>query len=527
MPGTSTTPPEPVPEPGPHQAPADPDRAPTDPDRPAGEPPSTFAAVDLGASGGRVITGHLSEGRLHTEEVARFPNGPVAVPTGEREVLHWDVLRLYAEVLDGLRTATRRHGRLTSVGIDSWAVDYGLLDDDGALLGNPVHYRDARTDGVPEQLFARMPADWLYARNGLQVLPFNTIFQLAAAGPAALGRAHRLLLMPDLLGHWLSGAMVAEVTNASTTGLLDVTTRTWSTEILSGFEEAYGTDVARLLPPLVEPGSVVGHLRASLGLGEPALVAVGSHDTASAVAAVPATTPDFAYISSGTWSLVGVELPAPVLSEASRRANFTNELGAGGTVRYLRNVMGLWVLQECLRSWNDDGLEVDLPDLLTAARAEPALACVVDIDDPAFLPPGDMPTRVSRAAERTGQQPPRTPPAIARCVLDSLALAYRRALRQAVELSGRRVEVVHIVGGGSRNELLCQSTADATGLPVVAGPVEGTATGNLLIQAQAHGALPPGLGALRDVVAASTSTRRYEPQASTAAWQAAESRLWP
>src|SRR5690625_4375116 len=518
MPGTSTTPPGADPEPGPATAPADPDRAP-------GHSPSTFAAVDLGASGGRVITGHLSEGRLHTEEVARFPNGPVAVPTGEREVLHWDVLRLYAEVLDGLRTATRRHGRLTSVGIDSWAVDYGLLDDDGALLGNPVHYRDARTDGVPERLFARMPADWLYARNGLQVLPFNTIFQLAAAGPAALGRAHRLLLMPDLLGHWLSGAMVAEVTNASTTGLLDVTTRTWSTEILTDFERAYGTEVARLLPPLVEPGTAVGRLRASLDLGEPALVAVGSHDTASAVAAVPASTPDFAYISSGTWSLVGVELPAPVLSEASRRANFTNELGAGGTVRYLRNVMGLWVLQECLRSWNDDGLEVDLPDLLTAARAEPALACVVDIDDPVFLPPGDMPARVRQAAERAGQEPPRTPSALARCVLDSLALAYRRALREAARLSGRRVDVVHIVGGGSRNELLCQLTADATGLRVIAGPAEGTATGNLLIQAQASGALPPGLAALREVVAPSPRPRRYEPQSSQRLWEEAESRL--
>ncbi|HLS25085.1 MAG TPA: FGGY family carbohydrate kinase, partial [Beutenbergiaceae bacterium] len=247
---------------------------------------STFAAVDLGASGGRVITGQLHDGQLHTTEVARFPNEPVTVPAGERTVLHWDALRLYAEVLDGLKVATREHGPLTSVGIDSWAVDYGLLDDDGSLLGNPVHYRDGRTDGVPEEVFAHLPADWLYARNGLQVLPFNTIFQLAAAaGSVHLEAARRLLLMPDLLGHWLTGVTLTEVTNASTTGLLDVTTRTWSADILDRFAQTYGTDVARLLPPLVEPGTAVGRLRPSLGLGEPALVAVGSHDTASAVAA--------------------------------------------------------------------------------------------------------------------------------------------------------------------------------------------------------------------------------------------------
>src|SRR5690625_5131772 len=489
---------------------------------------STFAAVDLGASGGRVITGQLHDGQLHTTEVARFPNEPVRVPAGERAVLHWDVLRLYAQLLDGLKAATREHGPLTSVGIDSWAEDYGLLDDDGSLLGNPVHYRDGRTDGVPEQVFAHLPADWLYARNGLQVLPFNTIFQLAAAaGSAHLEAARRLLLMPDLLGHWLTGATLAEVTNASTTGLLDVTTRTWSADILDRFAQSYGTDVARLLPPLVEPGTAVGRLRPSLGLGEPALVAVGSHDTASAVAAVPARSPEFAYISSGTWSLVGLELAAPVLTEASRRANFTNELGVGGTVRYLRNVMGLWVLQECLRTWEEEGQALDLPGLLAAARTLPALRCVVDIDDPSFLPPGDMPGRVAAAAARSGQPVPRSAPETVRCILDSLALAYRRAVRQAAELAGRHVGVVHLVGGGARNELLCRLTADATGLPVVAGPVEGTAVGNLLTQAQAAGVLEPGLPALREGVAASTPTRRYDPQDDPAPWAAAEDRLWP
>lgn len=500
--------------------------------RPESRPPAAeerpFAAVDLGASSGRVLVGRVEGGRLVTAEVARFPNGPVTVPEGERETLYWDVLRLYAEIVAGLRSAAREHGPLASVGIDSWAVDYGLLDADGALLGSPVHYRDRRTDGVPEQVFAHLPAEWLYARNGLQVLPFNTVFQLAAAsGSARLAAARRLLLVPDLLGHWLSGAVVAEVTNASTTGLLDVSTRRWSAEVLSAVAAAYRTDVAGLLPPLVEPGTVVGRLRPAVGAGAAALVAVGSHDTASAVAAVPAVGTGHAYISCGTWSLVGLELAAPVLTEASRRANFTNELGVGGTVRYLRNVMGLWVLQECLRTWEEEGQALDLPGLLAAARALPALRCVVDIDDPSFLPPGDMPGRVAAAAARSGQPVPRSAPETVRCILDSLALAYRRAVRQAAELAGRHVGVVHLVGGGARNELLCRLTADATGLPVVAGPVEGTAVGNLLTQAQAAGVLEPGLPALREVVAASTPTRRYDPQDDPAPWAAAEDRLWP
>ncbi|MDD9208043.1 rhamnulokinase [Georgenia sp. 10Sc9-8] len=481
-----------------------------------------YAAVDLGASSGRVIVGHLDDGRLHTEEAARFPNGPVAVPAGEVTTLHWDVLRLLEGTRSGLRTAAREHGPLTGVGLDSWAVDYGLLDDDGALLGNPVHYRDARTEGVPDRVFAHLPAADLYARNGLQVQPFNTVFQLAAAaGTAQLAAARRLLLVPDLLGYWLTGEQVAEVTNASTTGLLDVTTRRWSEEI-TGTLTAFGVDAAALLPPLVEPGTVVGPLREDLG-GR--LVAVGTHDTASAVAAVPADQPSFAYISSGTWSLVGLELDAPVLTEASRAANFTNELGLDGTVRYLRNVMGLWLLQECVRTWEEDGERADLPTLLAAARQVPALSCVIDTSDPAFLPPGDMPARIARAASHAGQAPPRNPAETTRCILDSLALGYRRAVRQAAELADRDVDVIHVVGGGVRNALLCQLTADATGLPVVAGPVEGAALGNLLVQARALGDLDGDLAALRAVVAASTETRRYTPAGTTTIWDDAERRL--
>lgn len=502
---------------------------------------STFAAVDLGASSGRVILGRLDDGVLVTEEVARFPNAPVAVPAGERTTLHWDVLRLYDAALAGLRRAARTHGPPATVGIDSWAVDYGLLDADAALLGNPVHYRDARTAGAPERVFAHVPAADLYARTGVQVQPFNTIFQLAAAaGTAQLAAARRLLLVPDLLGYWLTGAQVAEVTNASTTGLLDPTARAWAPDVAAALRTAFGVPAADLVAPLVEPGTVLGPVRSAgfegpggtgagpggAGLDGAALVAVASHDTASAVAAVPAERPDFAYVSCGTWSLVGLELDAPVLTEASRAANFTNELGLDGTVRFLRNVMGLWLLQESARTWADEGDDVDLPARVAAAARVPALGCVVDVDDPAFLPPGDMPARLAAAAVAGGQRPPVGPAEVTRCILDSLALAYRRAVRQVAALAGREVGVVHLVGGGVRNALLCQLTADATGLPVVAGPVEGAALGNLLVQARAAGELAGGLPELRAVVAASTATRRYVPAGDDAAWAAAERRLF-
>lgn len=473
------------------------------------------AAVDLGASSGRVMAFDIAPGRASFVESHRFPNGPVRLGG----TLHWDVLGLYRGVLDGLRAAGPP---LDAVGIDSWAVDYGLLDATGALLGNPVHYRDGRTDGVPEAVHARVPAAELYRVTGLQVLPFNTVYQLAAArGTPQLGAAERLLLIPDLLGHWLTGARVTEVTNASTTGLLDARTRTWSAELAARLDIADG-----LFTPLVEPGAEVGalhdHVLAETGLTGPVpVVAVGSHDTASAVVGVPAATPNFAYVATGTWSLVGVELDAPVLTEASRAANFSNELGVDGTVRYLRNVMGLWLLQECLREWGDP----ELAGLLDAARDQPGPAAVVDAGDPAFIPPGNMPARIREACARTGQTPPSTPAAIVRCVVDSLALAHRRAVRQAAELSGRQVDVVHVVGGGARNRLLCQLTADACGLPVVAGPVEAAAYGNALVQARALGVVTGGLPALRDVVRSSAEVVRYEPSVDSGAWRAAEERL--
>ncbi len=503
-----------------------------------------FAAVDVGASSGRVVVGrvHGSAGQqqVSLHEVHRFANIPVHVAGAGGGTLHWDVLAVYRGVLDGLRAAVREVGHLDAVGIDSWAVDYGLLDADGALLGNPVHYRDPRTDGVPERAFGAVPADELYARTGLQVQQFNTVYQLlAAAGTAQLAAAHRLLLIPDLLAYWLTGADGAEVTNASTTGLLDATSRSWATDLA----ERFGIDPG-LLPALREPGSVIGQIRDDL-LGEIGhhgplpVVAVGSHDTASAVVGVPVTAGpadgagDFAFISCGTWSLVGVELDAPVLTEASRAANFSNELGVDGTVRYLRNVMGLWLLQESLRLWERDGDDPELPTLLAAAAREPALVTVVDVDDAAFLPPGDMPARIAAAAGRTGQPVPRTRAATVRCILDSLALAYRRALRDVRQLTGRDVVVVHLVGGGAHNALLCRLTAEATGLLVVAGPVEAAALGSVLVQARAVGVLDGDLATLRAVGARGAELARYEPgrvtddarAAAETAWAEAERRL--
>ncbi|GGX87578.1 carbohydrate kinase [Streptomyces minutiscleroticus] len=484
----------------------------------AGTGPRAYAAVDLGASSGRVMTGRVGRDLLELTEAHRFPNRPVRLPEG----LRWDVLGLYAGVLDGLRAAGALcGGRLGSVGIDSWAVDYGLLDADGALLGNPVHYRDARTEGVAEKVWASVPADELYAATGLQYAPFNTLYQLAAArGTAQLAAAERLLLIPDLLAYWLTGEQGTELTNASTTQLIDPRTGDWA----RGVADRLGVDLG-LFAPLRRPGDPAGALRAELlaelGLTGPVpLTTVGSHDTASAVAAVPAADERFAYICTGTWSLAGLELDAPVLTEASRAANFTNELGLDGTVRHLRNIMGLWLLQECCRAWGDP----DLGELLREAAGVPALRSVVDAGDAAFLAPGRMPERIAAACRDAGQPVPESRAEITRCILDSLALAHRRAVAEAQALADHPVDVVHIVGGGTRNALLCQLTADACGLPVVAGPAEAAALGNVLVQARAQG-LVGDRAEMRRLLARTQPLERYEPRGDRAAWRAAEDRL--
>jgi sugar (pentulose or hexulose) kinase len=485
---------------------------------------AAVAAVDLGASGGRVMVGQVGASQLELHEAHRFPNVPVSVAG----TLHWDILRLHQGMLDGLRAAARGFD-LASLGIDSWGVDYGLLDDTGALLGNPVHYRDARTDGVAGQVLARIPAARLYATTGVQQLPFNTIYQLAAAaGTPQLAVARTLLLIPDLLGYWLTGEVGAEITNASTTQLYDARQHCWATGVIA----AAGLP-GHLFPPLRPPGSIIGPLLPEIA-SQPGLsvlrvplpvIAVGSHDTASAVAAVPAQSRSFGYISCGTWSLVGVELDHPVLTEASRLANFTNEAGIDGTVRYLHNVMGLWLLQESVRVWADAGQPDDLAGLLAAAARVPPRQAVIDPDDPVFLPPGDMPGRIAEACRRTGQPVPPDPPAVVRCILDSLALAYWRAIRQAQELSGQPVDVVHVVGGGARNTLLMQLTADACGLPVVAGPIEAAALGNILVQARALGAAPGDLAGMRALLRATQPLQRFQPSGDSAAWDAAARRV--
>lgn len=484
-----------------------------------------FAAVDVGASSGRVIlatVGGGSEGRPGTDDgaprvalevVHRFPNGVLddGVNREGARVLRWDMCAIFAEVQTGLakvaELASSRGLRIESIGIDTWAVDYGLVDSAGRLK-LPVHaYRDSRTDATIPRVHEAVSPERLYVITGLQFLPFSTLYQLAAE-PTLEGL--QALLIPDLLAFWLTGARRTEETNASTTGLLDASSGTWSAELFSALGLPEG-----LFAELIAPGEAYGTLlpavveRTGLPASTP-VVAVGSHDTASAVAAVPAPAgEDVAYISSGTWSLVGVELDAPVLTDASRAANFTNERGVDGRIRYLRNVGGLWLLSECQRGWAEGGRELPLERLLADAAALPTGGPQVDADSDEFIPPGDMPTRIAAAVERRGGSLPDEPAVVVRCILDSLAAAYARTLAQAQALSGRRLRAVHVVGGGSQNELLCRLTAEATGLPVLAGPVEATALGNVLVQARAAGAVRGGLAALRACVRASVELREY------------------
>jgi rhamnulokinase len=421
--------------------------------------------------------------------------------------------RLFEEVLVGLARLAAAYPHVESIGIDTWGVDYALLGADGALLDEPISYRDDRTTKVVDMVHERVAPAELWECNGLQFLPFTTIYQLEAERRDPLWpRVATLLLLPDLVAYWLTGVRRTERTNASTTGLLDVHRAGWSDELLERLELP-----KHWLAPLVSAGTVVGPLlpevRDRVGVSDGVVVtAVGSHDTASAVAAVPATAPDFAYASSGTWSLVGVECDAPVLAEEARSANFTNELGVDGRVRFLRNTGGFWLLEESLRTWAAEGRPQSLEDLLAAAAALPVGGPVIDVDDPSFLAPGPMPERIAAAAAAGAPRPPTTPAETARCVIDSLARAYAVAARRGAELSGAGVEVLHIVGGGSHNALLCQGAADAAGLPVVAGPAEATALGNVLVQARAHGAVEGSLADARALVAASMELRRYEPQ---------------
>ena len=470
--------------------------------------PVSIAAVDLGATSGRVIVGTLTDGHLGVAEIARFPNEIDHSADG----LHWNIAELYRHALDGLALAERRSpGGLASIGIDSWAVDYGLLRD-GVLLGPPYHYRDARTAAGVAAVHAKINAAELYRRNGIQHLDFTTVFQLAAEPVERLAQADTLLLIPDLLGFWLTGARVAERTNASTTGLLDPHTGDWDRDLCAtlGIPD-------RLLAPLIDPGTRVGALTGSARehLGRAVeVVAVASHDTASAVVAIPNTGRDFAYICCGTWGLVGLELDAPVLTDAARAANFTNEAGVDGRVRFLRNVMGLWLLSESLREWHACGESHPgtLEQLIEAAADVPAASVpIIDVADQRFFAPGAMGERIAGWCRQHGQRAPRTPPEIVRTIIESLAQAYVDTVAAAAALAGYQVATIHIVGGGARNALLCQAVADRSGLPVLAGPVEATAIGNLVIQARAIGLLDADLAGLRALVARDVAPVAYQP----------------
>jgi len=468
------------------------------------------------------MLGRVGPDLLRLTEAHRFPNRPVRV----RTKLHWDVLSLYRGVLDGLRAAGTLLGGTTtldSIGIDGWAVDYGLLDGDGDLLGNPVHYRDARTEGMAERLWKLLGPQDLYRTTGIQYASFNTVYQLMAAkGTTQFAAAERALLIPDLIAYWLTGRQGTEITNASTTQLVDPLSRQWAYNVAV----PAGIDLS-LFPPLRAPGDAAGELLPQIleatGLRGPvAMTTVASQDAASAVAAVPARAGErFAYICTGTWSLAGLELDSPVFTQESRLANFTNELGIDDTVRYLRNITGLWLLQECMREWE----LTDGEPLLAAASHVAPLRSVVDATDPAvFLAPGRMPARISEACRSTGQPTPAGPAETTRCILDSLALAHRQAVEDAQRLSGEEVDVVYVVGVGARNRLLCQLTADACGLPVVAGLPDAAALGNVLVQARAHGVVGD-LASARDLLVRTQPLARYEPTGDRGAWDLAAKRV--
>jgi rhamnulokinase len=468
--------------------------------------PRAFAAVDLGATSGRVMIGRVGEDLLELEQVARFPNGPVRRPDG----LHWDFEALMEQVLDGLAEAVRREPSIESIGIDTWAVDYGLLHG-AALRAEPFHYRDDRGARGVDLVHARVPFAELYARNGLQFLPFTTLYQLAADDDA--GEAGTVLLVPDLVAHRLTGARVAERTNASTTGLLGVHDREWD----AALAERIGIG-ADLLPPLVDPGQRIGRLLPAVAArigADPPVVAVGSHDTASAVVAAPLASPSSAYISCGTWGLVGLELDAPVLTDGAREADFTHELGVDGRIRFLHNVTGLWLLTETVRAWEaEDGAPIDLPELVARAAAAAPGVPVFDANDESLSAPGDMPARIAAVVRANGAEPPPTRAGFVRMIVESVAQAFADAIGAAAELTGRRVDAIDLIGGGSLNRLLCQTTADRSGLPVLAGPVEATALGNVLVQARAAGVLgaDASLEDLRDLVRRTHPPERYAPR---------------
>uniref|UniRef100_A0A7C4QUR1 Rhamnulokinase n=1 Tax=Schlesneria paludicola TaxID=360056 RepID=A0A7C4QUR1_9PLAN len=484
-----------------------------------------YLAVDLGAESGRVIAGRFDGQSVRLDEVHRFPNGPVHLA----DTLRWDLLRLWSEIQQGLSKAAAQYGSsIVSVGVDTWGVDYVLLSASGEMLGQPYCYRDARTRGHLEAAFGRVPRSEIFAHTGLQFMEINSLFQLLAfqrSSRSLLDLADKFLMIPDFF-HWLlSGSQVAEFTNATTSQCYHAVNRTWAYDLLRRFELP-----THMFPEVIDPGTKLGRLRDSVAqrtnLPRIDVVAPATHDTGSAVAAVPTErtgSARWAYISSGTWSLLGLELPHAVLTPRALELNVTNEGGIDGTYRLLKNIMGLWLVQECRRSFERNGQHVDYQALTALAGAAPPFRSLVDPDSAEFLAPADMPAAIREWCQKTAQPIPDSPGTLVRCCLESLALKYRMVLGWMEELSGEQVEVVHIVGGGAQNELLNQFTANATGRPVITGPTEATALGNVLLQARTAGHVRT-LTELRDVVRRSSALKRYEPQ-DTAQWSEAYTRF--
>jgi rhamnulokinase len=481
-----------------------------------------LAVVDLGAESGRVSLARYDGTRLNFQEAYRFPNRPVQV----RGHLYWNVLELWREMLDGLRRSRAISGDLHSIGVDTWGVDYALLDAQGFLLGLPFHYRDSRTQGMMEQVCARIPRETIYADTGIQFMSINTLYQLAAhmqMQPRLFEYADRLLMIPDIFHAWLSGIHVGERTNASTTQLWSVNEQCWSNQLLKALNVP-----SNIMPPVVEPGTLLGPLLPELAaeLGSNVQVAVpATHDTASAIAAIPASEDEgWAYICSGTWSLVGLELLQPLIP-TDIDANFTNEGGIFSTVRFLKNVTGLWILQECKRAWEKEGQTYSYAELFALAENAPAHSAFIDPDDPCFLTPGDMPARIQAYLAERNQPILVSPGEIVRCILESLVLRYRQVLAQASQLAGISLQRVHVVGGSSQNAMLNQWLADATGLSVVAGPVECSVLGNALVQLVALGELST-LAQVRALARSSVSTVTYQPDSGNrGAWDEANGRF--
>lgn len=466
-------------------------------------------AIDLGAESGRGLIGAFDGDRLSLEVVHRFPNG--GVPT--LDTLHWDVLGLWREMLATFRKAEAEHGPLASVGVDTWGVDFALLGKDGNLLGNPRHYRDPHTETIMDEAFSKVPKSEIFRQTGIQFMRFNSLFQLLAMKrdrSQLLDIAETLLFIPDLFHYWMTGIKANEYTDASTSQMINPHTRAWARDLVSAFALP-----DKILGTLIQPGTVLGPLRPSVtsnaGIAPIPVIAPATHDTAAAVAAVPAQGESWAYISSGTWSLMGIETKTPLTDDRALKVNFTNEGGVGGTIRLLKNIMGLWLVQECRRAWERGGVTYDYAALMKMAEGAKPFASIVNPDDTSFILPQSMPAALGAYCKKTGQPVPEEPGDVVRCALESLALRYRWVLERLEELAGKKLDTIHIVGGGCQNTLLCQLAADACNRVVVAGPVEATAIGNVLVQALGLG-LIGSLAQGREVVRRSFEVRTYEPR---------------